>query len=144
MDKKELKPRLNLYRDLELERAQVRQELDRVEASMDGPGGSNMDGMPRGPGTGDPVLAIVSQHLALKEKYLQLLGELSRAQSEIEDLINVLPPRDRVLMRLRYIQGLQWEEVCLAVGYSWAQTHREHAKALDAILEAMKDKEQED
>lgn len=136
-EKKEaLKHRLNLYRDLELERAQVRQELDRVEASMDGPGGSNMDGMPRGSGTGDPVLAIVSQHMELKDKYLQLLGELSRAQAEIEDLINVLPPRDRVLMRLRYIQGLQWEEVCLAVGYSWRQTHRTHSKALDTILKA--------
>lgn len=138
MDKKELKHRLNLYRDLELERVQIRQELDRVEASMDGPGGSNMDGMPRGSGAGDQVLAIVSQHIALKDKYLQLLGELSRAQAEIEDLINVLPPRYRVLMRLRYIQGLQWEEVCVAVGYGWSQTHHIHAKALDAILDSQK------
>lgn len=138
MDKKELKHRLNLYRDLELERAQIRQELERVEAAMHGPGGSNMDGMPRGSGAGDPVLAIVSQHIALKDKYLQLLGELSRAQAEIEDLINVLPPRYRVLMRLRYIQGLQWEEVCVSVGYGWSQTHHIHAKALDTILEAQK------
>ena len=131
-----VKQRLQRYTELLEEIDNQSERLMRLESSMTAPRSLNMDGMPRGTGTGDPVLAIVSQHLALKEKYLQLLGELSRAQSEIEDLINVLPPRDRVLMRLRYIQGLQWEEVCLAVGYSWRQTHRTHSKALDAILKA--------
>lgn len=139
-----MKSRLNLYRDLEREKAQISQELARIEWDMRGARAANMDGMPKGSSSGDPVLAIVSRHLDLKDKYMRLLEELSDAQADIEDLITKLHPRMRVLMRLRYIQGLQWEEVCVAVGYSWAQTHREHAKALDAILEAMKDKEQED
>lgn len=142
--KQALKSRLNLYRDLEREKAQISQELARIEWDMRGVRAANMDGMPKGSSSGDPVLDIVSRHLALKDKYMRLLEELSDAQADIEDLITKLHPRMRVLMRLRYIQGLQWEEVCVAVGYSWAQTHREHAKALDAILETMKDKEQED
>jgi DNA-directed RNA polymerase specialized sigma24 family protein len=142
--KEHLKRRLHRYRDLEAERVQIAQELKRVEDVMTAPRGPNMDGMPRSPGAGDPVLGVVSQHLALQERYSRQLEKLARAQSTIEDMIEGLEPMTRRLMRHRYIEGLPWEEVCVAIGYSWRQTHNLHAKALDALLAAETVKEEQD
>ena len=135
MTKDELKEKLSAYRDLEAERVQIRQELTRLEGVMYAPKGANMDGMPRSPGAGDPVLAVVSQHMILRERYLVQLGRLADAQTDIENLIEGLDPVARKLMRHRYIDGLPWEAVCVAVGYGWRQTHNIHSAALDKILE---------
>lgn len=139
--KENLKKRLHRYRDLEAERRQIEKELERVGDLMTGTRGSNLDGMPRSPGIGDPVLGVVSQHLALEERYRLQLEKLAAAQTAIEDMIEGLEPRARQVMRHRYIEGLTWEEVCAAVRYSWSQTHDIHAKALDALLAAELEKE---
>lgn len=135
MTKDELKMELHRYRDLEGERQQIAMELKRVETFMTSLRGPNMDGMPRSPGISDPVLGVVSQHLALQERYRLQLEKLAAAQTAIEDMIEGLEPMARKLMRHRYIEGLAWEEVCVAIGYSWRQTHNIHAKALDTLLE---------
>lgn len=134
--KDQLKQELHRYRDLEAERKQLAQELEKIEGAMDGLKGTNWDGMPRASGVGDPVLGVVTQHLALQERYRKQLEKLARAQSAIEDMIEGLEPMTRQLMRYRYIDGLTWEEVCVAIGYSWRQTHNIHAKALDTLLAA--------
>ena len=134
--KKNLKKRLHRYQDLEDERRQIEKELERVADLMNGPRGSNLDGMPRSPGIGDPVLGVVSQHMALQERYQLQLEKLAAAQASIENMIEGLEPKARQLMRCRYIEGMTWEEVCVAIRYSWRQTHNIHAKALDALLAA--------
>lgn len=139
--KEHLKRRLHRYRDLEAERQQIAKELERVEDFMNGPRGANLDGMPRSPGIGNPVLGVVSHHLALQERYRLQLEKLAAAQAAIEDMIEGLEPLARQLMRYRYIDGLPWEEVCVAIRYSWRQTHNIHAKALDTLLAAEMEKE---
>lgn len=93
-----------------------------------------MDGMPGSTCAGDPVQCVVSQHIALQERYQKQLAKLATAQADIENMIECLEPMSRTLMRYRYIDGMSWEEVCVAIGYSWRQTHNIHAKALDAII----------
>ena len=132
--KDRLKQELHRYRDLEAERKQLALELEKIEDFMAGPKGTNWDGMPRSPGVSDPVLSVVSQHLALQERYQKKVEELAAAQAYIEDRIERLEPKARKLMRHRYIEGLSWEEVCVAMCYSWRQTHNIHAQALDAML----------
>lgn len=141
MNRDELKKRLYGYGDLQAEHRQITQELERVEAIMTAPRSPNMDGMPRAGGPGDPVLGIVSQHMALLDRYQKQLEKLAAAQNAIEDMIESLEPTARRIMRFRYIDGLTWEAVCVAVGYSWSQTHEYHAKALDALLAAEIEKE---
>ena len=135
MTKDELKKQLHSYRDLDAERRQIELELERVEAFMTAPKGTNWDGMPRGGSGGDPILSVVTQHIHLQERYQTKLAELAEAQTEIEDMIEGLEPRERQLMRHRYIDGMCWEEVCVAMCYSWRQTHNIHSSALDKILE---------
>lgn len=137
MTKDELKKQLHSYRDLKAEREQIAQELEKVEAFMSGPKGTNWDGMPRGSSSGDPILNVVTQHIHLQERYQAKLAELAAAQAQIEELIESLEPMERKLFRHRYIEGLTWEEVCVAIGYSWRQTHNIHGAALDRILEGL-------
>ena len=136
MTKDELKQKLHSYRDLKAEHRQIALELEKVEAFMAGPKGTNWDGMPRGSSTSDPILGVVSLHISLQERYQAKLQELAAAQAAIEDMIEGLEPMERKLFRHRYIEGLTWEEVCVAIGYSWRQTHNIHGRALDKILEA--------
>lgn len=135
MTRDELKKQLHSYRDLQAEAGQISKALERVEAVMAAPRSPNMDGMPRAGGPGDPVLGIVTQHLTLLERYRDQLDKLAAAQTAIEDLIESLDHLERRLMRHRYIEGLSWEEVCIAIGYSWRHTHNIHARALDQLLE---------
>jgi DNA-directed RNA polymerase sigma subunit (sigma70/sigma32) len=138
MTKDELKKQLHSYRDLKAEHQQIAMELERVEAFMDGLKGTNWSEMPMGRGSGksDPILNVVAQHIYLQERYQAKLAELAAAQAAIEDMIESLDPMERKLFRHRYIEGLTWEEVCVAIGYSWRQTHNIHGAALDKILEA--------
>lgn len=135
MTKEELKRQLHRYRDLRAEYDQIALELEKVEAFMAAPRPANLDGMPRAPGAGDPVLGVVTHHLALQERYRAKLEELAAAQALVEDMIEGLEPGERKLMRHRYIEGLTWEEVCVAIGYSWRQTHNIHGRILDKLME---------
>lgn len=133
MTRDEIKKLLHSYRDLQAEAVQIRNTLDALEATMGGPRAANLDGMPKSPGAGDPVLSVVSQHMELEERYRLQLEKLAAAQAQMEDMIEGLEPTERRLMRHRYIEGLSWEEVCVAIGYSWRQTHNIHARALDQL-----------
>lgn len=135
MTKDELKKFLHSYKDLESERRQIAAELEKVEALMASPKAQNLTGMPRTPGVSDPVFNMVDVHVTLVERYQAQLRRLAAAQTAIETLIEGLEPLTRQLMRYRYIDGLRWEEVCVAIGYSWRHTHNIHAKALDDLLE---------
>lgn len=69
----------------------------------------------------------------LRECYTKKLEELVAAQLEIERVIETLDPTERELVRLRYIDGLDWHLVARRINYSWQQTHRIHAKVLEKI-----------
>lgn len=135
MTRDELKRQLHRYKDLQAEHRQIALELEKVEAFMSGPKGTNWDGMPRGGSAGDPMLSVVAQHIHLQERYQAKLAELAAAQAHIEELIDSLEPMERTLFRHRYIEGLTWEEVCVVIGYSWRQTHNIHGRALDKLLD---------
>ena len=51
----------------------------------------------------------------------------------IEKSINKLPPLECTLMRLKYIDGLTWEEVAVKLNYSWRWVHKLHSRALQKI-----------
>lgn len=130
-----VKKRLSGYLDIKKEYNQILEKLRDIEAIMTSPRAQKLDGMPRGGSGGDPMSALVSQHIMLEEQYREQLWKLAAAQSELEKMIESLEPDERRLMRLRYIDGLMWEQVCVAMSYSWRSTHNHHAKALDKLVE---------
>ena len=121
------KARLRAYRDLKLER----DRLEAMVAALEyGPGGLRMDGMPRSGKVSDPTGSQAIDHTQVRDLYTQKVAELTKALIEIERAIEHLEPLERTIIRLYYVEGLTWEEVCVAIHYEWAQTHRIHAKAL--------------
>jgi DNA-directed RNA polymerase specialized sigma24 family protein len=131
------KEELRAYQTIKREAAQIERELERLEAEMYGPRGSQLDDMPKAPHhkPGGPVESLAIRHADLVTKYREFLAALKAQQLRIEEAINGLEPRQRMLMRYRYIDGLEWEEVCVAMKYSWTQTHRIHAEALKRLEE---------
>ena len=133
--RRRIKERLGAYLDAKKERKQVAQHLTVLEARMVNVGAQVIDGMPRGGSGGDPMPGMLDTKDKLMERYKALQEALYAAQLAIEEDIEVLDSTERMLMRHRYIEGLTWEQVCVALGYSWRQTHNIHARALDQMAE---------
>lgn len=135
--KEQIKRRLHSYIDRRYECQQLEQQLQQLEATITAPRGQAMDGMPKGPGGGDAMAAVVAELIGLQEKYTTKLKQLLAAQKEVEELIDSLEDTvERQVMRCRYIEGKVWEEVCVVMNYSWKQTHRYHSRALNKLVEA--------
>jgi hypothetical protein len=132
----DIKRQLNSYRELNAERLQIQDELASLESLMLAPSSPNMDGMPRGSGTSNPVERMAVKHMTLTDRYTVKLAEMVKAQEAIENLIEGLEPTERRLARFRYIDGLRWETVCDMMCYSWRQTHRIHGALLDKLVDA--------
>lgn len=131
------KERLRQYQQLKREKAMLDEKLVELESAMTSPRIQKLDGMPHGQPQGGSLMdMLVEQHITLKNLYASKLRELNETLLDIETAIESLTdPTERNLMRLRYIDGLKWEEITLAIGYSWQQTHRIHARALRNLEE---------
>lgn len=130
-----IKRRLYAYQEAKAEAQQIREELARVEVETTAPSTSDWSGMPHGGGYSDQMASKVSARIRLQEKYRQQLERLDAAQLAVEETIDSLKPVERLVLRCRYIDGLTWENVCVAVNYSWRQTHNIHSRALDKLVE---------
>ena len=130
------KEQLKAYRSIKLERDMLADRIKELEAVLYSPRTSRLDATPcDGTSHSSPVETAAIKHAELLERYQQKVLELSKALVEIEEAIEVLEPRERTLIRLHYAEGLTWEEVCVAMSYSWRQVHRIHAKALEMLRE---------
>lgn len=130
------KEQLRKYRDIKLERDRLAAMIEELEVTLYGPKSPNIDGLPRGgSGPGNPTADTAIKHADLLVKYQKTMAELTEALTAIENAIEGLAPRERTLIRLYYAQGLTWEQVCVAMSYSWRQVHRIHSDALEALRE---------
>jgi DNA-directed RNA polymerase specialized sigma subunit len=128
------KEELRAYYYTKKEAQQIEQALEQLELEMENPRTTRLDAMPRAcpDGTG-PTERLALRHLELTELYQSKLAEMRATQLRIEQAIEQLEATERMLMRSRYIDGMTWEEVCVAMNYSWRQVHRIHAAALSHI-----------
>lgn len=76
----------------------------------------------------------VEKKEALARLYRRKQCALLEEQAAVENAIDTLPPELRRLMRLRYLDGMTCEQVCVELPCSWDTFHRWHRKAL-AMLE---------
>ena len=130
MTKDELKVKLKRYLDIKDEAKQIQELRD---ALLD-PKGANLDAMPRSSGPGNPVEAARKQREELARQYDLKEQELLAEMAYIEAMIEGLDPIERKLMRHRYLEGLTWEKVCVAINYGWTNTHEMHGRILDKLV----------
>jgi len=130
------KERLKAYREMKKEKDHLEQKIKTLEWEKYSPRSQRLDGMPRG-GSGENY--AVEEQIDRGDELLALLTKkkdaLAAALVEIEHAIEKLKPRERLLVRLHYIDGLTWEQVAVEMTYSWSQVHRIHAKALQKLKE---------
>jgi DNA-directed RNA polymerase specialized sigma subunit len=108
----------------QLEEAQAQAES--VSSPISGEGGG-------GGGDGDKMASNVCNIITIKEKIEDELQKAREAQSRIMDAIARLPRTEALVIRLRYIEGLEWDNVSSRMNYSYAQAHRVHRCALRSL-----------
>lgn len=130
------KEQLKEYIDIKKEREDLARKIKELEWEKYGPRSQRMDGMPRS-GAGESY--VLEEQIDKGDKLLELYrakkAELDLALVAIEHAIEKLEPRERRLVRLHYIDGLTWEQVTVAMDYSWRQVHRIHSSALEKLRE---------
>ena len=129
------KERLRSYRDLRRELRQIERKVESIETALYSPKIPRLTGMPSAPGGGNTEEDLAAKHLELLEYYEAKQAELITEQLAIEKAIEALPYRERTLLRLYYIDGLTWEEVCVNMNYVWSRIHEIHGMALRMLRE---------
>lgn len=134
MTKEETKAWLRSYRTKKLEADHLDRLIQKLEAEIYNPKTTRFDKIPGSVhGAGSPTERLAIKHVDLLDKYRAMRDELLAEQLQIEEAIETLDEIERTLMRLYYIEGLVWEEVAVAINYSWRQTHNLHGRALDKL-----------
>ncbi len=80
---------------------------------------------PRGSQTADPVARAVAHIDELERDWLAKIEHYTELVQRVERALEALPDPDlRTLLRLRYIDGLIWDEIAPRVGYvdRWCRT----------------------
>ena len=91
------------------------------------------DGMPHGSNQTD-----MSNYIVILDEMLENLkkerydGAVKRSRIE-KSIRSLRDENEQEVLRLRYIKGLEWEQVAVEIGYSWKQTHRFHSAALKKL-----------
>lgn len=134
------KERLRAYRALKQERDEVRQMIETIEAELYSPKVPRLEAVPSGGGQLHdgitPTDAKIDKRDELLALYAEKCAQMDAELLAIEQVIDSLEPREKTLLRLHYVKGLTWENVCVEMSYSWRQVHRIHAKALEKLKDA--------
>jgi len=121
---------LKNLRDCHAQIASLKGRIERLRSSLSSPAASRLSHAPGGSGSpSDPVGDGVAKLTEMEEELQQRIAELELKIRRVEAEIDALPPRERSIIRARYVDGLSWRKVGKAVGYS-----KEHCKKIDALL----------
>lgn len=135
--KEYLKQYEELYKRAQRYKAEYVNELDQIDAI--GSTLSNDAGIPHGTGiskrTEDIAIRLADKALEYQNVALQAI---EKRQEVFETIADIKGSEGEILYE-RYINLHKWEEVCVLVHLSWKQTHRIHARALEAVSNLIND-----
>jgi len=118
---------------LKQETIELEETIEKLQLQAQSVGATRITGAPTGSGSPDKITDNLARIEELILYYQQKLEKLLIQQKRIEEAIESLPVNERLLMRYRYIDGLEWVDVAAKMNYSWRQTHRIHGMALKRI-----------
>jgi len=124
------KEELKEHYRLKQETVELEETIEKLQLQAQSVGATRITGAPAGSGSPDKITDNLARIEKLILYYQQKIEKLLTQQKRVEDEIESLPANERLLMRYRYIDGLEWVDVAANMNYSWQHTHRIHAKAL--------------
>lgn len=128
MNKEELKQYRSLGKEIDL----LEEEIQRIRASLFSV--PKMDGMPRSNYTADRTAETIAKVVDLEEKLQGIINRYIDIRTRIEASIEPLPTDERRLMRYRYIEGMSWEEIAVAMHFTYRHVIRMHGWGLRKIV----------
>ena len=78
----------------------------------------------------DKWTLLIQKKMDLQELINAEVANGYKEMAKLEGLISELSEREKLLIRYRYIDCLEWELICVKMHYSWRQIHYIHADAL--------------
>ena len=96
----------------------LERRLGRLREASTMPPPMRLSFAPRGTGSSDPVGEGVARLVELEAELLQKIAGLEEHIRCVEAEIDALPPRERSVLRARYVDGLSWREVAKKTHYS--------------------------
>lgn len=124
---------LRRYRTREAEIERLREEIARTRAQAEG-AAAQLSGLPRG-GSGEDRLQRAVE--LLERRCTELAGQIEAGQEarrQTEAAIDALPDgRQRLLLRLRYIDGRTWEQIAVRMALDYRWVLRLHGRALEQL-----------
>lgn len=126
--------KLRRVRDAYKERKQLAEKIKEFDAMRISPritayGGERVQTSPKG----DIQPETIAKLDALIAVYRKKLNECVELILEFETALEGLKGRDRRIMRLYYIDGKTWEQVCVEVDVSWVHLHRVRKKIMEKM-----------
>lgn len=129
--KEELKSHVRLVQEI----ADLKENITRLQLQAESISATRIYGAPSGSGSPDKIASNLARVDELVNYYQQKMEQALVQQKRIEDAIEGLPDKERLLMRYRYIDGMDWVSVAANINYSWQGTHKIHARALKKLAE---------
>lgn len=126
--------KLREVREAYKERKQLKEKIIEFESARTSPRGTvygveRVQTSPRGDIQADSIATLDK----LLERYNAKLIECTELIYEFETALEKLGSRERRLMRMYYIDGMTWEQVCVEMNLSWTNLHRVRRKAIEKI-----------
>ena len=82
-----------------------------------------------------PFIKTIEKIWELEEKINNQIVRLVSLQSEIDEAINQLSePAERLLLKYRYLNAMEWTDIADALYVSYRTVHRIHASALNNFV----------
>lgn len=84
--------------------------------------------------SGHHIGDVVAGYIEMVEQLEEEVNRCEAIKRDVECLINTIDDWTvGRIMRLRYIDGLKWEEICVKANYGWTQVHKFHSDGLNSI-----------
>jgi hypothetical protein len=114
MDKQYLKDYVKLREEIECEQCR----LLMLESKITGMSGKSNDGMPKGSaGEFDRMTLQIANKIDIENNLKKLYQEEAQKRKSIEAAVNNLleHPYEKMVIRLKYIDGLSWQTICSVI-----------------------------
>lgn len=132
MDKNDLVGYLILQKEI-TQMTRILAKLDGDVYSIKSPA---MTGMPHAQSStvgGSAQEKLADRTMAVREAYERKITQLRIEQLRIEKAIDSLKPRERWVLRLRYIEGQSWRKIAAETHFDERWVYRIHGMALEEL-----------